>query len=115
MDFDQLVAEHKDAIYRQMVRVCGDRDDADDALVEALGRAYRSLDQLREPEAFRGWLTQIGRRVCLRMRRRDPDGAVSLEAMLAGGHPEPQSNPGADEASAIGPPGWVSSPAARHA
>ncbi|HRF58444.1 MAG TPA: sigma-70 family RNA polymerase sigma factor [Fimbriimonadaceae bacterium] len=96
MDFDRLVAEHKDAIYRQMVRVCGDRDDADDALVEALGRAYRSLDRLREPEAFRSWLTQIGRRVCLRMRRRNPEGAISLEAMLSAGLPEPQT-PGTDE------------------
>lgn len=89
MDFDRLVAEHKDAIYRQMVRICGDRDDADDALVDALGRAFRSIDQLREPEAFRGWLTQIGRRVCTRMRRRDPEAAVSLEALISAGHPEP--------------------------
>ncbi|HTM37024.1 MAG TPA: sigma factor [Terriglobales bacterium] len=46
MNFEALANEHKDAVYRQMLRVCGNREDAEDVLIEALFRAYRHLDQL---------------------------------------------------------------------
>ena len=48
MDFEALVNEHKDAVYRQMVRTCENREDAEDVLIEALMRAYQQLDQLQE-------------------------------------------------------------------
>lgn len=71
MDYDKLVAEHKDAVYRQMMRVCGNHEDAEDALVEALLSAYRALDQLRDEGNFRAWLAMIARRVCTRIKRRE--------------------------------------------
>ena len=69
-DFDELARRHKDAVYRQMVRVCGNREDAEDVLVEALLKAYRSLDALTAREAFRTWLARIASRVCWQLRRR---------------------------------------------
>ena len=54
-----------------MVRVCGNREDAEDVLIEALLSAYRSLDTLRDNAAFRAWLSQIARRVCWRLKNRD--------------------------------------------
>lgn len=71
MDFETLAKQHKDAVYRQMMRVCGNRQDAEDVLVEALLSAYRHLDQLRDSTAFRAWLAQIGRRVCWQLRERE--------------------------------------------
>lgn len=71
MDFEALTREHKDAVYRQMVRVCGNHEDAEDVLVEALLRAWQHLDQLDNSLAFRAWLAQIARRVCFRVRRRE--------------------------------------------
>jgi RNA polymerase sigma-70 factor, ECF subfamily len=71
MDFEALANEHKDAVYRQMVRACGNREDAEDVLIEALLKAYRSLGQLRESKAFRSWLAQIGRRVCWQLKKRE--------------------------------------------
>ncbi|MBZ0214416.1 MAG: RNA polymerase sigma factor [Nitrospirae bacterium] len=71
MDFERLAQRHKDAVYRQMVRVCGNHDDAEDALVQALLRAYEHASQLRDESAFRGWVSQIGRRICARMRHRE--------------------------------------------
>jgi RNA polymerase sigma-70 factor (ECF subfamily) len=64
MDFEQLANEHKDAVYRQMIRVCGNREDAEDVLIEALLKAYRHLDQLRDSVAFRSWLARIAQRIC---------------------------------------------------
>ena len=71
MDFEELANEHKDAVYRQLIRVCGNREDAEDVLIEALLRAYRNLGQLREARAFRSWLAQIGRRVCWQLKQRE--------------------------------------------
>ena len=53
-----------------MLRVCGNREDAEDVLIEALLKAYRSLDALSAQEAFRTWLGRIASRVCWRLRRR---------------------------------------------
>jgi RNA polymerase sigma-70 factor (ECF subfamily) len=71
MNFEELANEHKDAVYRQMLRVCGNHADAEDVLMEALLKAYRSLEQLREAVAFKAWLGQIARRLCWQLRERE--------------------------------------------
>ena len=71
VDFDALARQHQDAVYRQMIRVCGNREDAEDVLIEALLKAYRHLDQLRESAAFRAWLAQIAKRVCWQLKERE--------------------------------------------
>jgi RNA polymerase sigma-70 factor (ECF subfamily) len=71
MNFEELANEHKDAVYRQMLRVCGNHADAEDVLMEALLKAYRSLAQLREAASFRAWLGQIARRLCWQLRERE--------------------------------------------
>jgi RNA polymerase sigma-70 factor (ECF subfamily) len=71
MNFEELANEHKDAVYRQMLRVCGNHADAEDVLMEALLKAFRSLGQLRDAAAFRAWLGQIARRLCWQMRERE--------------------------------------------
>ncbi|HRK22565.1 MAG TPA: RNA polymerase sigma factor [Fimbriimonadaceae bacterium] len=65
------MSQHKDAVYRQIARVCGNYDDAQDVLVQTLLAAYKSIDQVRDPEAMRGWLATIGRRICRRMKQRE--------------------------------------------
>jgi RNA polymerase sigma-70 factor (ECF subfamily) len=71
MNFEELANEHKDAVYRQMLRVCGNHADAEDVLMEALLKAYRGLGQLREAGAFRAWLGQIARRLCWQLKERE--------------------------------------------
>jgi RNA polymerase sigma-70 factor, ECF subfamily len=71
VNFEALANEHKDAVYRQMIRVCGNREDAEDVLIEALLKAYRHLDQLRDSMAFRSWLAQIAKRVCWQLKARE--------------------------------------------
>jgi len=53
VDFERLANEHKDAVYRQMLRACGNREDAEDVLIEALLKAYQHMHQLNDPAAFR--------------------------------------------------------------
>ena len=54
-----------------MIRVCGNREDAEDVFIEALLKAYRHLDQLRDDQAFQSWLAQIARRVCWQLKKRE--------------------------------------------
>ncbi|HVP44227.1 MAG TPA: sigma-70 family RNA polymerase sigma factor [Terriglobales bacterium] len=77
VNFEALTNQHKDAVYRHMIRVCGNREDAEDVLIEALLKAYRHLDQLRASAAFRSWLTQIARRVCWQLKQSE-----SLQPLL---------------------------------
>jgi RNA polymerase sigma-70 factor (ECF subfamily) len=84
--FEALANENKDAVYRQMLRACGNHADAEDVLMEALLRAYKSLDQLRDSAAFRAWLAQIARRLCYQLRQREAMAPLlQLSAMEDGG------------------------------
>lgn len=71
MNFTELANEHKDAVYRQMVRVCGNFADAEDVLMDALMKAYRGLGHLLDAAAFRAWLGKIARRLCWQLRERE--------------------------------------------
>lgn len=71
MEIDKLIALHKDSVYRQLVRTCGNREDAEDALVESLVAAWQASDRLENPAAFRGWVGTIARRVCTHIRESD--------------------------------------------
>ncbi|MBI4903436.1 MAG: sigma-70 family RNA polymerase sigma factor [Acidobacteria bacterium] len=71
MDFEALAAEHNNAVYQLLLKLCHNREDAEDMLVEALQKAYQSQNELRHPEAFRVWLSQIARRIYWHSRRRD--------------------------------------------
>ena len=101
MDFDQLMARHKDAVYRQMVRMCGTPDDAEDVLVESLLSAYRALGQLQDEAAFQSWLAIIARRTCGRLKRREALAPVLRLAELEEQGIEPISEAASPETLAI--------------
>jgi len=54
-----------------MLRVCGNREDAEDVLIEAPLKAYCSLEQLRDSASFKAWLAQIARRVCWQLKQHE--------------------------------------------
>ncbi len=57
--FGELVNRFYDAAYRWAYAVLGDANQAQDAVQEAFVSAFQSLEQLRDPLAFSGWLRQI--------------------------------------------------------
>lgn len=57
--FAELVARHRDRGARFAVAMLGDRDDAEEALQDALVRAYRGLRGCRDPDRFGAWFLQI--------------------------------------------------------
>ena len=82
-DITRLFAEHHDSVYRVAYRLCGGVADAEDLTQQTFLAAHRSLAQLREPEAARGWLLSILRHCFWKhCRKRRPLAAESLELDL---------------------------------
>ena len=70
--FGRLTAAELSASYQLATRILGNRGDAEDAVNEAILRAWGSFDKLRDRGSFRPWLTRIVVNVCrndLRHRR----------------------------------------------
>lgn len=84
--FERLVDLHQGRLFRIAFMVIGDRQDAEDVVQESLVLAWRRLDLLAEPAAFRSWVAQICTRratdVVRRLSRRATDAAADddLEA-----------------------------------
>ncbi|MDX2066325.1 MAG: RNA polymerase sigma factor [Fimbriimonadaceae bacterium] len=102
MDIERQIARHKDAVYRQMLRVCGDADDAEDVLAEAMVRAIRAADNIRDDHAFRAWMTTVGSRICFRLRsrgtlRKMPLAEAAWLESVADTHPLPDQTAYSDE------------------
>lgn len=81
--FGEVVRRCQDLAYGYAYALLGDTDMAQDAAQEAFITAYRMLAQLREPQAFPGWLRQIVRTHCTRSRRAYQRGSTSIEAVAA--------------------------------
>ncbi len=68
MEIDRLISRHKDGVYLQMVRTCGNYADAEDALAEAILAALASAQRLRNLEHFGAWLLKVSSRCCTRIQ-----------------------------------------------
>lgn len=68
--FGALMAPRLDRLYGAAHLVLRDVDAAEDAIQEALIRAWRDLGSLREPEKLDAWLFRLVSRACLDEARR---------------------------------------------
>lgn len=77
--FAELVRRHRDRLWAVALRTIGDREDAADALQDALLSAYRTADRFRGDAAVTTWLHRIVVNSCLdRLRRRQSRPTVPL-------------------------------------
>ena len=83
--FAELFARHRDRLWAVALRTTGDREDAADALQDALISAYRRADSFRGDSAVTTWLHRIVVNACLdRLRRRKVRAAEPLPEDLEG-------------------------------
>jgi RNA polymerase sigma-70 factor (ECF subfamily) len=68
--FGVLVARHRDRLWAVAVRTLGNREDAADAVQDALISAYRRADSFRGDSAVTTWLHRIVVNACLDLIRR---------------------------------------------
>jgi RNA polymerase sigma-70 factor (ECF subfamily) len=82
--FAELVHRHRDRLWAVALRTLGDREEAADALQDALLHAYRSADRFRGDSAVTTWLHRIVINACFdRARRRQARPTVPLADVLA--------------------------------
>lgn len=90
---EALYRRHVVRVTNAVTRMIGSNSDSDDAVQEAFLIAFRRLGELRDPGAFRGWLTRIAvNEVRQRLRKRKwlkrfslsrEENEVSLESMAS--------------------------------
>ncbi|GGQ45643.1 RNA polymerase sigma factor SigM [Couchioplanes azureus] len=77
--FTELVRRHRDRLWAVALRTIGDREEAADAVQDALLSAHRSAARFRGESAVTTWLHRIVVNACLdRMRRRQAHPTVPL-------------------------------------
>src|SRR2546427_592415 len=78
-EFAVLVRRYRDRYARYAAHMLGSADAAEDAVQDALIRAFDQLRQCREPDRFAGWFFLILRNRCFAERRRGSREARPLE------------------------------------
>jgi len=77
--FRALVEEHRADLHAHCYRMLGSLHDADDALQEALLRAWRALPKFRGDSSLRTWLYRIATNVCLDAIARRPKRVLPVD------------------------------------
>jgi RNA polymerase sigma-70 factor, ECF subfamily len=84
--FTELVRRHRDRLWAVALRTLDDREEAADAVQDALISAFRSADRFRGDSAVTTWLHRIVVNACLdRVRRRQARPTVPLPEANGGG------------------------------
>ena len=69
MDWESIVDQHSDRVFRLALRLTGNRHDAEDLTQEVFVRVFRSLHTY-QPGTFEGWLHRITTNLFLDQARR---------------------------------------------
>lgn len=77
--FEHLVRESQDTMYRISMSILKNEHDAQDAVSEAILKAYENLHKLRKEEYFKTWLIRILINECQKTLKKS-HGITSLES-----------------------------------
>jgi RNA polymerase sigma-70 factor, ECF subfamily len=78
--FEDLVARHRGELHAHCYRMLGSVQDAEDALQEALLRAWRALPRFEGRSTVRSWLYRIATNTCIDLANRRPKRVLPLDA-----------------------------------
>lgn len=57
--YAELLQRYRESVYFMMLKMCSNKDDAEDLTIEAFGRAFKKLEQYSPDFAFSTWLFKI--------------------------------------------------------
>ena len=81
--FNQLLGMHEKRMYAVALRMCGNADDAQDCLQEAMLRIFRAISGFKAQSSFSTWVYRITMNTCLdELRRRKSRPNTSLDGLL---------------------------------
>ena len=89
--FERLVAPMRGELHAHCYRMLGSTHDAEDALQEALLRAWRALGRFEGRSSLRSWLYRIATNTCLNAIARRPKRVLPLDY---GPSSDPHDGPG---------------------
>ena len=82
---EQALALLQDTVFSFSMKVCGQREDAEDTMQETLLQAMRKLPSFSSPKALAVWLYKVAKSRCLMSRRRSkfaPREHLSIEVLM---------------------------------
>ncbi len=91
--FGELVREYEGTVFGIVMKRLRNNAEALEVTQEVFLRAMRKIDQLREPNRFGGWLTQIAKRLSINRAVRRPQEAVHNPEIFAGVSGESAAEP----------------------
>lgn len=84
--FAELLQRYRESVYYMMLRMCNNKDDAEDLTIEAFGRAFKKLDQYSPDYAFSTWLFKIASNNAIDfIRKKKQMTSVSLDNKMDNG------------------------------
>ena len=84
--FEELMHQHEGRMYAVALRMCGNREDAQDCSQEAMLRIYRALSNFKGQSSFATWVYRITMNTCLdELRRGKRRKASSLDERIEAG------------------------------
>lgn len=84
--FEQLIQPLEGRIYAVALRMCANREDAQDCMQESMIRIYRALSGFKGQSSFSTWVYRITMNTCLdELRRRKARKSTSLDSLLDSG------------------------------
>jgi RNA polymerase sigma-70 factor, ECF subfamily len=91
-EYARIVERHRDELHAHSRRILRSSQDAEDALQEALLRAWRALPSFEGRSSLRGWLYRIVTNTSLDEIKRRPQRVVpvDLEETVAGSETDPE-------------------------
>jgi RNA polymerase sigma-70 factor (ECF subfamily) len=89
--FEELIALHRGELHAHCYRMLGSVHDAEDALQDALVRAWRALPRFEGRSSLRSWLYRIATNTCLDVIARRPKRVLPIDYA---GPADPHGGPG---------------------
>lgn len=81
--FNSLMQQHEGRMYAVALRMCANREDAQDCLQEAMLRVYRAISGFKGESSFSTWVYRITMNTCLdELRKRKNRQTTSLDNLL---------------------------------
>ena len=81
--FNRLMEAHERRMYAVALRMCANREDAQDCLQEAMLRVYRAIGGFKGQSTFSTWVYRITMNTCLdELRRKKNKQNASLDSLL---------------------------------
>lgn len=78
--YSVLLERYREVVFSQMVKMVNNKEDADDLVIEAFGKAFKSLDSYAPNYAFSTWLFRIATNNCIDFVRKKKFTKVPLDA-----------------------------------